>query len=86
MNKNILKEKVKNLSGHLNQNVQTFRGRRPVVVTPKFKWQQLVPVAVVLAGIGVLVASPKTRNSMAVKLAMLVSAQMMNGDQSDEKA
>lgn len=84
MNKAILREKIKNLSGHLSRDVQTFRGRRPVV-TPAFKWQQLIPVVVVLAGIGVLVASPKTRNSMAVKLAMLLSAQMMKGGESDEQ-
>ena len=83
MNKAILRQKVKNLSGHLQQNVHTFRGRQ-TGVTPKFSWQQLVPVVVVLAGIGILVASPKTRNSLAVKLAMLVGSQMMQGD-SDEQ-
>ncbi|MES2625072.1 MAG: hypothetical protein V4628_07330 [Pseudomonadota bacterium] len=84
MNKEILKQKVKNLSGHMYQDVQTFRGRQPVAVKPKFTWQQLVPVVVVLAGIGILIASPKTRNSMAVKFAMLLSSQFLQrGDTGD---
>jgi hypothetical protein len=83
MNKDLLKRKVKSLSGHLQQNVQTFRGKQAGPV-PKLNWKQLVPIVVVLAGIGILIASPKTRNSAAVKLAMLVSSQIMQGD-SDEQ-
>ena len=83
MNKAILRQKIKHLGGHLQDNAQTFIGRKQATVT-KFSWQQLVPVVVVLAGIGILVASPRTRNSLAVKLAMLVSSQMMQGD-SDEQ-
>jgi hypothetical protein len=83
MNKAILNQKVKHLSGHLQQNAQAFRGKQPAVI-PKFTWQQLVPVVVVLAGIGILIASPTTRNSLAVKLAMLVSSQLLQAD-SDEQ-
>ncbi len=85
MNKTILKQKVKRLGGHLEHNVQMFRGKESGV-TPKFTWQRLVPIAVVLAGIGVLIASPKTRNSLAVKLAMLVGSQIMQGGDSDEQS
>ena len=84
MNKAILKQKVKRLGGHLEHNVQRFRGKE-VGVTPKFSWQQLVPIAIVVAGIGVLIASPRTRNSLAVKLAMLVGSQIMQGGDSDEQ-
>ena len=83
MNKTILRQRVKNLSGHLQQNVHTFRGKQTGIV-PKFTWKQLLPVVVVLAGIGILIASPKTRNSAAVKLAMLVSSQMMQGDPDEQ--
>ena len=84
MNNEILKEKVKNLSSHLQQNVRTFRGKEPTV-TPKFQWQQLLPVVIVLAGVGILAISPKTRNSVAVKLAMLVGSLIMQGDADDEE-
>jgi hypothetical protein len=79
MNKAILKQKVNHLSRHLQQNAQAFRGKKPAVI-PKFTWKQLVPVVVVLAGIGILIASPRTRNSLAVKFAMLVSSQLLQRD------
>lgn len=86
MNKAILRQKVKRLGGHLEHNVRAFRGKE-VTVAPKFNWHQLVPVAVVLAAIGVLIASPRTRNSLAVKLAMLVGSRLMqSGDDTDEQA
>jgi len=84
MNKAILRQRINNLSGHLQQNTQTFRGRQPNVI-PKFTWQQLVPVVVVLAGIGILIASPRTRNSLAVKLAMLVSSHMLQGGADEQE-
>jgi hypothetical protein len=85
MNKAILKQKVKKLGGHLERNVQTFRGKEAGVI-PKFTWQRLVPIAIVLAGLGVLIASPRTRNSLAVKVAMLVGSQIMQGGGSDEQS
>ena len=83
MNKTILKQKAKRLGSHLEHNVQMFRGKE-TGVAPKFTWQQLLPIAIVVAGIGVLIASPKTRNSLAVKIAMLVGSQFMQGGDSDE--
>ena len=83
MNKTILNHKVQKLSGHLQQNVRTFRGKQAGHI-PEFSWQQLVPVVIVLAGIGILIASPKTRNSMAIKLAMLVSSRLMRGEVNGE--
>lgn len=84
MNKAILKQKAKKLGYRLEHNVQTFRGKEAGII-PRFTWQQLVPIAVVLAGVGVLIASPKTRNSLVVKLAMLVSSQLMRGGDTDEQ-
>lgn len=84
MNKAILRQKVKRLGGRLEHNVKVFRGKETGVV-PQFNWRQLVPVAVVLAGIGVLIASPRTRNSLAVKLAMLVGSQLVQSGDSDEE-
>jgi hypothetical protein len=85
MNKAILRQKVKRLGGHLEHNVRVFGGTE-AGVTPKITWRQLIPVAVVLAGIGILIASPRTRNSLAVKLAMLVGSQIIQGGDSDEQA
>jgi hypothetical protein len=84
MNKAILNQKITRLGNHLERNVQTFRGKEAGVV-PKISWQQLVPVVVVLAGIGVLIASPRTRKSLVVKVAMLVSSQLLQGENSDEQ-
>ena len=84
MSKAILKQKIRTLGNHLEHNVRAFTGKEAGVV-PKVTWQQFVPVVVVLAGIGILIASPRTRKSLLVKTAMLVSSQLLQGGNTDEQ-
>lgn len=74
--KNSTETRIGELSGHLQANVLTLRGKTLGTI-PTLRASHLLPLAL-LAGLSAAVmAFPKVRNSLLIRLAMVASSRLV---------
>lgn len=76
-----LHPEIATLSRHLQNNLQTLRGK--VGTRPRFSPALLIPVAAIVGASVLLAISPKARKSLLLKVAMLVSTHLLQ-DQNEQ--
>lgn len=69
-------QRIRALGAHLHRDVLMFNGKLRVE-TPRTSLKPLVPLLVLAAGVAVLGYSRRTRDSLLVKLAVLVLTRVL---------
>lgn len=74
--KNSTETRISELSGHLHANVLTLRGKTLGAI-PTLRVSHLLPLALLAGMSAAVVAFPKVRNSLVIRLAMLASSRLV---------
>jgi hypothetical protein len=68
---------IDKLSGHLQASLAALRGK-VLGPAPHFRPSLLIPVAAIVGAAVLLTMSPRARNNLLMKVAMLVSTQLLH--------
>ena len=74
--KNSTETRISELSGHLQANVLTLRGKALGTI-PTLRASHLLPLALLAGMSAAVVAFPKVRNSVVIRLAMVASSHLV---------
>lgn len=79
-----LENRISRLSNRLQENFQIYRGKL-VTPAPHLRMQLLIPVAVLLVGTVVMATSRTARQSLLLKMAVLVSSRVLKKEALEEE-